>query len=118
MRRHELTDEQWLPILWAGSLLMFIFGAKALGFASESPTATAETSHWATEILPFAVLATLILAVVVATLVFCRLAIKTAVSRRWLLACCLVLAIVGAPRIPALHSRLRGPRARWRLASA
>jgi hypothetical protein len=84
-----------LPILWAGSLLMLVFGAKAIGFDSESPTATAATSHWATEMLPFAVLGTLILPVAVATIAFCQLAIKTAVSRRWLLACCLVLAIIG-----------------------
>ncbi|QDT71715.1 hypothetical protein I41_08750 [Lacipirellula limnantheis] len=84
-----------LPILWAGSLSLLIFGAKALGFASESPTATAETSHWATQMLPFAVFGTLILPIVVAAVAFCLLAVKTAVSRRWMLACCLILAIVG-----------------------
>lgn len=84
-----------LPVLWATSLLILVFAAKALGFDSESPEATVEPSQWAIEMLPFAVLGTLILPVAVTTIAFCRLATKTAVSRQWILACCLVIAIIG-----------------------
>jgi hypothetical protein len=84
-----------LPILWAASLLLFVFGAKTIGFDSDNPTVTEEFSRWANEMAPFAVVVTLVLPVVVAAIVFCQLAIKTAVSRRWVLACCFVLAIIG-----------------------
>jgi hypothetical protein len=84
-----------LPILWAASLWLLVFVANAAGFDSDNPTATVEISNWANEMLPFAVAATLVLPVVAATIAFCRLAIKTAISRRWILACCLVLAILG-----------------------
>jgi hypothetical protein len=84
-----------LPVLWWASLVALVFLVKGMGFDSDNPTVTAEISHWTNEMLPFAVVATLVLPVVVAATVFCRLAVKTAVSRRWILACCLVLAIVG-----------------------
>ena len=84
-----------LPLLWAASVVLLVFGAKALGFDSDNPTVTADISRWASGMLPFAVVATLVLPVVVATISFCRLAVKSAVSQRWILACCVILAIVG-----------------------
>lgn len=84
-----------LPVLWAASLLSIVFIARAMGFYSDNQSVTNEIASWANEILPFAVVATLVLPVVVATFAFCRLAVKSAVSRRWILACCVLLAIVG-----------------------
>jgi hypothetical protein len=84
-----------LLILWAASLLSFVLAAKALGFKSDNPTVTAEVSRWAHEMIPFAVVATLVVPIVLASIAFCRLAVKTAVSRRWMLACLLVVAVIG-----------------------
>ena len=84
-----------LPLLWAASVLLLVFGAKLLGFDSDNPTVTDDISRWASGMLPFAVVATLVFPIVVATIAFCRLAVKSAVSQRWILACCVILAIVG-----------------------
>jgi hypothetical protein len=84
-----------LPLLWAASLVLFIFVAGAIGFRSDNPTVTTQSSDLANEMLPFVVVALLIVPIVASTVVFCRLVAKTAVSRRWGLACCLLLAFIG-----------------------
>jgi hypothetical protein len=84
-----------LPLLWATSLCLFVLAAQAMGFDSDNPTVSAENTRWVNEMLPIAVMTSLVLPVIAATIAFCRLAIKSAVSRRWMLLCCAILAVLG-----------------------
>lgn len=36
-----------LPLLWAASMLLLVFGANVMGFDSDNPTVTADISRWA-----------------------------------------------------------------------
>lgn len=84
-----------LPLLWAASILAFIFGAKALGFDSEALTASAEMSRRMELTLPFVVMAMLLAPIAAAAIGFCRLAVNAALSWKWILTACAILAVVG-----------------------
>ncbi|MEX2169179.1 MAG: hypothetical protein WD851_07700 [Pirellulales bacterium] len=88
-----------LPLLWAVSIICLLLLAKGFGFESGALTASESVSKWANSTIPFVVMGILLAPIAAAAAFYCRLAIKSAVSWKWILATCAILALIGGTAV-------------------
>lgn len=83
-----------LLALWAAAIVALVNMANALGMKGQ-PASTGPLADWAASTVPYVVMAVLLIPVVLASVFFCRLASKAAISWKWSLLACSILAVVG-----------------------
>lgn len=93
--RHPLLTFVLSPIvtllmLWAAPIACSILAAKALGIDS-----SADLSPAANSMMPLVAMGYVLAPIAVAAAFYCRLATKAAVSWKWTLATCVILALIG-----------------------
>lgn len=88
-----------LPLLWAACIIGLLLLANGLGFESDALTASEGMSNWANWTMPFAGMWILLAPIAAAAAFYCRLAIKSAVSWKWILATCAILALIGGTAV-------------------
>jgi len=83
-----------LPLLWTASIAAVLLVAKLLGFESgQAPSPVLD--QWGQWTVPGVTFASLVLPIALCTALLCWLARRTAVNRKWLIAGCALVAVVG-----------------------
>jgi hypothetical protein len=83
-----------LPLLWLLPIFCLVWGMKALGIDSANTALRDLSPAWNT-IVQIVVMAYVLTPIAVAAAFFCRLATKSAVSWKWTLAACAIMALIG-----------------------
>jgi hypothetical protein len=84
-----------LPILWAAFVIAILMCAKFLGIESGQSTSTGVIANWANEVLPFLVIGLLLVPSALCAALYCRLADRAALSWKWSLTACTLIAVLG-----------------------
>jgi hypothetical protein len=99
-RRHPVLMFVLLPIMilppaWAASIVVIVALAETFGLETGGPGIGGSVYRWAEVNAQVVVLAVLVTPLALAAALFCRLAVKTGVSWKWMLTTCSILAMVG-----------------------
>jgi hypothetical protein len=84
-----------LPVLWTACIAAIVATLKLLGLESGSPASTGPLAEWAGAVMPYLVVGLLLVPAALSAAFFCRLANKAALSWKWSMATCLLLAVFG-----------------------
>jgi hypothetical protein len=85
-----------LPLMWAAPIVAMLAFAKVLGLESGGAVTTwPPIADWANWCVPVIIFGILDLPIVLSAAFFCRLASKTAMSWKWSIGACSILALVG-----------------------
>jgi hypothetical protein len=100
-----------LPVLWIACIAGIVATLKLLGLESGSPASTGPVAEWAWALVPYLVVGLLLMPAALSAVFFCRLANKAALSWKWSMATCALLAVFGglaALRIVLPRGSLQG----------
>jgi hypothetical protein len=84
-----------LPILWAAWVISILLVAKMLGLQTGEPTNSGPVADWANAVLPFLIVGLLFLPSALCAALYCRLADRAALSWKWSLTACTLIAVIG-----------------------
>jgi hypothetical protein len=98
--RHPVFGFVALPVvtligMWIVAGLAFAIAAKLCGLGTGGGMSTADLPAWANYGLASLVFALVLAPIALAAWLFCRLALRCGVSRKWLLTACVILAVIG-----------------------
>jgi hypothetical protein len=84
-----------LPVLWTAGVVALVVLVKLMGIESGKVVTSEPVWQWANAVVPYLVVGLMVIPLAIAAAFFCRLASRAAVSWKWSLAACLLLAAFG-----------------------
>jgi hypothetical protein len=84
-----------LPVLWAAAIVALVAAIKLLGLESGRVVTSEAAWRWADAVVPYVVVGLMVIPIALAAAFFCRLAARSAVSWKWCLIACVLLAVIG-----------------------
>jgi hypothetical protein len=85
-----------LPLLWSTTLAGIVAAAALLGFEKGSAAATGPMAEWGNWCLPGIVFGMVFTPIVIASLLFCRMASRAGVGATWSIVACGIIAALGS----------------------
>jgi hypothetical protein len=98
-----------LPLLWVTMVVGIVGIGKAIQAAGSAASDYTGPPEWIMSSLPLVMLTLIAVPVAVCAFVFCRLAARAAVSWKWMLAACCILAFVGSLAVADVGVPTQGP---------